>query len=285
MGDNSQNFYYLPVLVGLLFCFYANHVWALPSNLSVKFLDIGQGDSILITTPNGRTVLIDGGPGTTILERLGEETGFWLKKIDLMLLTHPDLDHLEGLVEVLQRYQVDRVMMTGVMHGSALYQTFLRLLENNAPEVILVDPSMDWRIDTGVYLDMLYPVHSVAMREVDNVNDTSIVFKLIYGESTMFLGGDIEEDTEHELLMTDFDLTADVYKAGHHGSITSNTQPLLDAILAEQIVITSGRDNQFNHPHLETVLRFDQMATPWINTKDLGTITLSSNGQEWSVVE
>ena len=274
---------YLTLGTLIIFCLYANQVWALPHRLELKFLDIGQGDSILITTPHGRTMLIDGGPGVSILERLGEHTSFWTDQFDLLLLTHPDLDHLEGLVEVIQRYQVNQVMLTGVIHHSNLYRAFLELLSQKNIPLIIVNPTQDWQLDEEVFLDIIWPAGDTVLQEYDNLNDTSITIRLIYRDTSILLPGDIESKAEHSILMSDRDIRADILKSGHHGSQTSSTSPFLRAVNPSSIIIQSGRENPFNHPHLETVLRYDQMDVEWTNTKDIGTITIRSDGEKWEL--
>lgn len=265
----------------LVWCAYANSVWQVSQDLVVKFLDIGQGDSILIETPHGRRVLIDGGPGTTLLERLGEETSFWQQHFDLVILTHPDLDHLEGLVEVVKRYRIDRMLLTGVQHGSALYQAFLELLVERDVEVLVADPEQDWQLDEKVWLDILGPLENVALQESDHPNDTSIVAKLIYDQTSILLPGDIEAFGEQALLLSDADLRSDVLKSGHHGSTTSSSLPFLKAVQAEEVVIQAGRENPFGHPHVETLLRYDEEGMGWRNTGEEGTVVLLSNGETW----
>jgi competence protein ComEC len=269
----------------LIFCLYASQSWIISDGLMVKFLDIGQGDSVLIQTPQGRTVLIDGGPGTTVLERLGEESSFWQKSFDLLVLTHPDLDHLEGLLEVIKRYEVRQVLMTGVNHSSALYRAFLDELVDQDISVSIADPSLDWVIDQDVYLDILGPSSPHLFEEADNLNDTSVVIKLIYGDTTMLLPGDAEEDQEMELLRSGFDLSADILKSGHHGSTTSSHPDFLQAVQAGEVIIQAGRENPFGHPHVETLLRYDERGMAWWSTGELGTTTMSSNGEHWTLVE
>lgn len=275
---------HLIILTLLTFCLYANHVWSASDLLTVSFLDIEQGDSILIRTAHGRTVLIDGGPGTSVLERLGEETSFWQHSFDLLILTHPDLDHLEGLVEVLPRYQVDHVLLTGVMHGSRLYQEFLQRLIEYGVETHIASPELDWLIDEGVYLDIISPTESVMLSEVESPNDTSIVTMLVYGETKMLLTGDAEGSQEQSMLLSDADLRAEIFKAGHHGSRTSNTPAFLRAVRPEFSIVSSGKENPFDHPHLDVILRFDESGIDWVDTKELGTVTLVSDGHTWEVL-
>lgn len=248
----------------------------------MQFLDIGQGDSILITTPHQRRLLIDGGPSVTVLERLGEETSHWLSKIDLILITHPDLDHLEGLVEVVERYEVEGVLMTGASHTSALYRAFLEKLNQYDITPYIVSPEEDWILDEGVTFDIIWPDTDVAMKKHDNLNDTSIVAMLRYRETSMLLPGDVEEGGEHAILLSDNDIRSEFYKVGHHGSTTSTTPDFLRAIDPQRGVVIAGRDNQFNHPHLERVLNLDEYGVEWVGTKQVGTVTVMSDGRRWT---
>jgi len=274
-------FSHFSLAAGLLFCFYASHFWSLSQELKVSFLDIGQGDSILIQTPHDRVVLIDGGPGTSITERLGEVTAFWMKTIDLIILTHPDLDHLEGLMEVIPRYQVKKILLTGIAHESQLYWSFLELVQQQGIQIFLPDLEGDWQIDEGVFLDVISPDKTYTFAEVEHPNDTSIVVKLIYGHTSLLLPGDAEALQEKSMLLSDADLRSEFLKSGHHGSRTSSSLDFLRAVQAERVAIISGRENPFGHPHLETVLRYDDLGMEWSNTKDEGTMTFVSDGQTW----
>ncbi|MDF2378879.1 MAG: MBL fold metallo-hydrolase [Candidatus Gracilibacteria bacterium] len=278
-------FYYFALAVLLLCAFFADLSWPLPGELEVAFLDIGQGDSILITTPHKRRILIDGGPGVTVLERLGEETSHWLSKIDLLMITHPDLDHLEGLLEVVDRYKVEGVLMTGVIHGSSLYRAFLERLNQYDITPLIVNPEEDWLLDEGVTFDIIWPKANVAMQHQDNMNNTSIVAMLRYGDTSMLLPGDAEKDEEHAILLTDYAITSEFLKIGHHGSTTSSNPDFLRAVNPERGVIIAGRDNQFNHPHLERVLNLDERNIEWLSTKKLGTIVVRSDGDSWETAD
>ncbi|MGE3278762.1 MAG: ComEC/Rec2 family competence protein [Candidatus Altimarinota bacterium] len=249
--------------------------------LRVSFLDIGQGDSIFIQTPHGRTVLIDGGPGTTVIEKLGEASSFWTRRIDLMILTHPDRDHLEGLLEVLPRYRIEHLLLTGIVHPSQLYRSFLDMVEAYEIPTFLASTEADWQLDEGVFIDIIAPTTDVSFQEPARPNDTSIMAKLVYGDTTLFLPGDGEVMQEHEILMSDFDLRSEFLKSGHHGSRTSSSLELLRAVQPQQSVIISGRENPFDHPHLDIVLRYDDLGIEWWNTKDEGTITFVSDGMKW----
>lgn len=276
----TRHFWYFSLAISFVFCLYTQHFW-MRDQLRISFLDIGQGDSIFIQTPHGRTVLIDGGPGTDLVERLGEQTSFWMKTINLLILTHPDRDHLEGFLEIIPRYSIENVLLTGIVHESQLYRSFLDMLEEHKIQTLIASPDQDWQIDEEVYLDILSPSVSHVFEEVDHSNDTSIVAKLMYGNTSILLPGDAEALQEKEMLLTDFDLRSEFLKSGHHGSRTSSGIDFLRSVQAKQSVITSGRENTFDHPHVETVLRYDDFGMEWWNTKDEGTITFASDGREW----
>lgn len=277
----SLSFWPLSLAAGIVLCLYADHFW-MNDQLRVSFLDIGQGDSIFIQTPHGRTVLIDGGPGTTVIEKLGEASSFWTKSLDLVILTHPDRDHLEGLLEVLPRYEVRHLLLTGIVHPSQLYRSFLEMVRTYEIPTHIASTESDWQLDDGVFLDILAPLTDVSFQEPDKPNDTSIMAKLVFGSTTLFLSGDGEEKEELEILLSDLDLRSEFLKSGHHGSRTSSRLDLLRAIQPRQSVIISGRENPFDHPHLDTILKYDDLDIEWWNTKDEGTITFVSDGAKWT---
>ncbi|PIR54652.1 competence protein ComE [Candidatus Peregrinibacteria bacterium CG10_big_fil_rev_8_21_14_0_10_36_19] len=214
--------------------------------LHVYFLDVGQGDSIFINTPNGKQMLIDGGAGNKIIYELAEIMPFFDRKIDVVVLTHPDKDHVGGLVEVLGRYDVEKVVISGVESESSDYLEFLRRAKNS--EVIYQNDKIDFDFD-GVFVDFLFPFDSLFGEHIFAMNDSSIVIKLVYKDVKILLTGDLETDGEKELLEANVDLKADILKVGHHGSKTSSSMDFLEAIFPEIAVIQCGKNNKFGHPY------------------------------------
>lgn len=244
-------------------------------NLHLYILDIGQGDSILLVTPSGKQILIDGGPDLTTLERLGEYMPFFDRTIELVILSHPDADHLTALPDVLRRYKVEHILMTGAQHHSSRYEKLLAMIEEYNVRVILADPAHDISMGDGVILDVIWPPPDVFGTEPKNANDLSVVVRALYGTSSILLTGDIEEEAEHAILASGADVRSTVLKVPHHGSRTSSSTGFLLAVDPELALISAGRDNQFGHPHPDILSRYASYGIPTQNTGQNGTISLS----------
>lgn len=235
----------------------------------IYFLDVGQGDSVLIVTPGGAEVLIDGGPGNRVLSELSEILPFYDKSIEMIVLTHPDKDHMEGLVDVLKRYSVEKVMITGVFKQDSLYEEFLREIED--VQVIVAYAQSDFEY-FGVNFDVLYPFEQIVGSEPENLNDSSIVIMVSYNGKRVLLSGDAEAQEEGELIEADIDLMADIFKAGHHGSKTSSSLAFLQKVRPEIVVIGVGKNNQYGHPHGETLENFAKVGAKVYRTDIDGRI-------------
>ncbi|MBU1992981.1 MAG: MBL fold metallo-hydrolase, partial [Patescibacteria group bacterium] len=223
--------------------------------LHVYFLDVGQGDAILIQTPNSKFILVDGGPDDKVLTEMSDVMPFFEKKIDLLVLTHAHADHINGLVPVLKRYDVEKVLITGAKGYGSYYEEFTNLIAEK--EVLIAESGQDFDLGNDVYADVVYPVESILGKHIENTNNASIVFRLIYGGNAILLTGDAEIEVEKEQIEAGFDLTANVMKAGHHGSRTASSAEYLEEVQPETVVIQCGEGNKFSHPHSETLQRFD----------------------------
>ncbi len=250
------------------------------SELEVDFLDIGQGDSILIKTPYGQNVLIDGGPDYNVINRLAEEMPWWDRTIDLMILTHPHDDHVNGLNDVIRRYKVQKILYTGVVHNAPGYLTWLELIKNSKIPLVIIDRPQKITLGEDCYLDILYPRESLLGKEVANLNNSSIVAKLVYGQTKFLFMGDAEIEVEQELLENNTNLSAQVLKAGHHGSDTSSSEEFLAAVKPEKVVIQVGADNQFGHPSRRVIKRLERLGARVFRNDIDGTIRLYSDGQK-----
>jgi competence protein ComEC len=247
--------------------------------LHVAFLGVGQGDAIFITTPNGRQILIDGGPSTAQLgRRLGQEMPFWDRSIDLIINTHPDQDHLGGLVEILERYEVEAVFISDAVSSSPLHQAWITQLEGDNQQPVLAWQGMALALDEGVQALILNP--GPASRYAESPNDHSVVIKLSMGESSFLLPGDIEAGVERALAASGFNLQATVLKSPHHGSKTSSDPHFLDEVNPQLVVISAGADNPFGHPHEAILQRYIGRGITTLRTDELGTIEFITNGRQ-----
>jgi len=248
--------------------------------LEVNFLDVGQGDAIYIKTPQDQDILIDGGPDNKVLESLGKVMPFWDRKIDVAILSHPHADHVAGLLEILKRYKVGKIYLTGILHTAPDYLAFLEEIKTQKIPVDNVKELTTLDFGSETKLQFVYPDRSLLNEKMDNLNNSSIVARLIYKNEKFLFTGDIESPIEKELLNKNREVTADVLKVGHHGSTTSSSEEFLKAVNPEFAVIEVGEDNQFGHPSLRTLSRLERLNIPIFRTDLSGTITFLSDGEK-----
>jgi len=251
----------------------------LAKNLEVDFLDVGQGDAILIKSPFGQNILIDGGPDSKVVEQLGKNLPFWDKQIDLMVLTHPHDDHVTGLIEIIKRYDVKKILYTGVVHDAPNYLAWLEEVRDKKISLALVDRPQTIKLGENCGLDILFPQKSFIGQGVDNLNNSSIVAKLFYGQNRFLLVGDAEAVVEKELLIAGVNLKSEVLKVGHHSSDTSSSEEFLEAVNPKFAVIEVGKDNDFGHPNLRILKRLERVGAQIFRTDLDGTIKFVSDGE------
>ena len=248
--------------------------------LVVSFLDVGQGDAILITGPTGIQMLVDGGRDRSVLRKLPEVMGPLDRSIDIVFETHPDADHIGGLSDVFERYRVSYFLSPGRESDTAENR---RLEEDVAKEPgarsILARHGMRLHLGDSAYADILYPEDNV--EKLRATNDASVVMRVVYGETEFLLTGDAPSWVEDRLVASYGDtLRSDVLKAGHHGSRTSTDALWLSKVKPDIVVISAGKDNSYGHPHPETLQRITDAGASVFSTIDLGTITITSDGKE-----
>lgn len=245
-----------------------------PGELVVKFFDVGQGDSALLVTPTGKQILIDGGPDTSALRGLGKSMPFFDRSIDLLVLSHPDLDHIGAFPEVLRRYRVGGVLMTGIDEDKPRYREFLTLMQELDIPLLVADPGRDIDLGDGVVLDVLWPRETLFNTQVEDANEASVVLKVQYGSSSILFTGDMGEQEEAEVLASGADLSADILKIGHHGSRYSTSTGFLLAVDPKEAVISAGKDNTYGHPHPVILERLRHFGVPVRTTAEEGLIEI-----------
>lgn len=246
--------------------------------LTVSFLDVGQGDAIFIEAPNGNQLLIDGGKGSQVLRGLGRTMGFFDRSIDVVLATHPDMDHIGGLPDVFSRYAVSYALVSGVADEGSDEKALEQAIGAEGLAPILARRGMRIVLDKtrGVALHILFPDRDVSQVES---NTGSIVAQLTYGSTAFMLTGDSPQAIEEYLVGKDgAALKSNVLKLGHHGSRTSNSEEFLDVVHPDYAIVSAGKDNTYGHPHPEVVARVRNSGTAITSTIDSGTIIFESDG-------
>jgi competence protein ComEC len=251
-----------------------------PHYLKVDFLDVGQGDSTFIQTPENHQILIDGGPGSTVLQKLSTRMPFFDKTIDLVILTHPESDHMQGLLYVLQRYNVDYILWTGVKKSTSEYNKWLNILEKQkkmGAKIIIAEAGQEIKAG-NVLIDILYPFENLERQELKvSANDTCVVNKIIYGEDSFLFVGDIGFNVEKELVNFSENILADVLKVAHHGSKYSTSDLFLQNVKAKIAVIEVGK-NTYGHPTSEVLQRLEKFGIKMFRTDKDGDINFVSDG-------
>ncbi len=245
-------------------------------HLHAYFLDVGQGDSILLRLPHGGTVLVDGGPGSNVVEPLRRAVGWLSGKIDLVVITHFDRDHVEGFLKVFEDYHVGHVLMTGVEQKTELQKTIITMIAAKKIPVWIASSDSDFLLDDAVIMDILSPFQSLAGKYYKDANDTSIVARILVGRDHDFMNYSGVFDVRSAILMTgdagfeiekkmiarygaSGELRADILKVGHHGSQYSSSEDFLAHIRAQFAIISVGAKNSYHHPGPDTMERLVEM--------------------------
>ena len=260
-----------------------------PQFLEVNFFDVGQGDAIFIKTPSGNQILIDGGPDSKILEKLGKEMPFWDRGIDSIILTHPERDHLAGLIDVLKSYKVENIIWTGIKREIPEAKEWENLIEKEKARVFIANSGQKVLLPEGV-IEILFPFENLEGEKFENSNDTSIVAELIFNKNSFLFTGDISKSTENDLVFSE-NLNTDVLKVAHHGSKNSTSEDFLEKVLPKIAVISVGKKgdsnpdcdnkerNPYGHPNCEVLERLKNFGIKVLRTDIDGDIKIISDGE------
>jgi competence protein ComEC len=256
--------------------------------LHVSFLDVGEGDAILVQKGN-RQILIDGGPGSLAVNlELGNQIPFWDKTIDMVVLTHPHQDHLAGLIEVLKHYRVEKVLYPDLDYASPLYNEWLGLIAVNEIDSSIAGAGQRIDMGDGVIIDVLSPPALYFSGTQSDVDNNGIVLRISDGNVSFLLTADIMKEAESVLLSERADLACTVLKVAHHGSDTSTTPEFLAVASPQLAVIFTGADNKFGHPDEDVLERLAQVVGEdnIYRTDRQGTIEFITDGERlWVVME
>jgi competence protein ComEC len=239
----------------------------------VSFLDVNQGDAILVQLEGGFDILIDGGPDTTVVQKLGEQLPYFDRTIELIVVSHPDADHVNGLAEVARRYRVERVLYTGVADELPAYNEFQKFLRQENTKELFALAGQTFELPGGT-LTVLSPSISLIGQSPEDSNTYSVVVRLDVGGRSFVFTGDADLRAEEEILAHGFDVKADVLKAGHHGSKSATGEAWLEAVQPAIGVISAGRDNHYGHPHQEVLDRLKRHGVQVVSTAESGDLCL-----------
>jgi beta-lactamase superfamily II metal-dependent hydrolase len=253
-----------------------------PRKLRVSFLDIGQGDAILVQTPSGKKMLIDGGPSDKVLTRIGEVTSYFTADIDILEETHPDADHVTGLIPVLEKYNVRTIITSPGVGTTNIFKDLQKHIDDEHADVHVAHTGDVVDFHDGVTVKVLYPPANYRVKK-DDTNDASVSVVLTYGAQTFLLTGDLPTTEEGKLIAAGLPKGVTVYKAGHHGSKYSSGEQLLTYIRPEYAVISAGKDNRYGHPNLEAIARLQKYSKEILSTIDRGTISFVTGGRSIEV--
>jgi competence protein ComEC len=250
---------------------------ALPDGqLRVHFIDVGQGDSILVQTPDNHTLLIDGGNrGSGALAYLQAQG---ITSIDVMVATHPHADHIGGLVDVLRALPVRAVWTSGASHTTGTFEDFLDAIADARV------PYHEAKRGDQIAVGELAAVALLSQSSARELNDTSLVLRLQLGQVAFLFTGDAERPSEERLLREQANqLPATVLKVGHHGSATSSSPAFLAAVHPQLAVYSAGRGNSYGHPHDQTIAQLETVGAQIYGTDQLGTIVIATDGSTLQV--
>jgi competence protein ComEC len=254
------------ILGGIIF--YESH----NQDLEVVFLDVGQGDAILISQGKNQ-MLVDGGKnGKLTLEKLGKYVPFWDRTIEILLATHPDQDHIGGLIDVLKSYKVGAILETRAESDSETYKAWKETSNQEGAQNIEAIKDVKVKFANGSEAHVLYPFSSIENSNKSSNNQYSVVIKLTVGQDSFLFTGDLPKEKELALISEKLALNSRVLKVAHHGSKYSTNNEFLEAALPEEAIISVGKNNAYGHPAPEIIDRLLLHGVKILRTDEMGDI-------------
>lgn len=252
-----------------------------PDQLTVTFLNVGQGDAALVRTPDGANMLIDGGGDAQTVKQALARRG--INRLDLLVLTHPHADHVRGLVEVVEHLSVKLVLDSGQPHPSIFYRRFLEVIKKRCISYQVAREGQKYQVGEKLKVAVLGPAALFKSTEAD-LNNNSIVLKLDYGEVSFLFTGDIETESQAQLVDKQTNqLSSAVLKVPHHGGSRTITR-FLKAVSPQVAVISVGTENSYGHPSRLTLNKLKKLGTRIYRTDKNGDVTITSDGSTYRVV-
>jgi competence protein ComEC len=246
--------------------------------LKVHFIDVGQGDAILVQTPAGQNMLVDAGEndyGSQVVKYLKAQG---IKELDVVVGTHPHSDHIGGLDTVINAIPVKKVCMPKVTTNTQSYRDVLKAIENRGLKITEAKAGVGIALD-GVECGFIAPLGN----KYEDLNNYSAVIKLSYGSQSFLLTGDAGTESENQILASNINLKSTVLKVGHHGSYSSTGVKFLKAFSPQYAVIEVGQGNDYGHPHAQTLARLKEAGVRVLRSDQSGTIVMATDGNSMTV--
>lgn len=248
--------------------------------LEVVFFNVGQGDAAFIETPNRQQILIDGGPDSSIIRKLAKEMPFYDRTLDLIILSHPEKDHLAGLLDVLKRYKVENIIWTGIVRNTAEYDEWKKLISEEGADIKIAKAGQRIILQgkPAIFIDILYPAQDLSGQAMEDSNNSSVVARLSFNTDSFLFAGDAGKNVEEELDRQN--IASDVLKVSHHGSKNSSSEYFIKTVSPKIAVISVGKNN-YGHPHPEVLARLQKFGIDVLITKEKGDIKIISAGNSF----
>jgi competence protein ComEC len=245
------------------------------NGLRVSYIDVGQGDSELIQV-NGKNLLIDAGPNSSRSKFMSYLDRQDIKKLDYVIATHPDEDHIGGMSDVIKKYDVDTFIAPKKISNTKTFENMVQALRNKDIKITLPKPGSKLEMGDNVSAEIMAPNSS----SYPDTNNYSVVLKITYGNTKFLFTGDAEKESEQEMLDRNYDISADVLKVGHHGSSSSTSQEFLNRVNPTIAIISCGKNNKYGHPTKKIVNRLKKKNIQIYRTDVDGNIILKSDGHK-----
>ena len=250
-----------------------------PSQMKLHFIDVGQGDATLIETPSGKTILIDAGD-----RDMGKRVVSYIKSqgistIDVLIATHPHADHIGGMADVINKFNIGQVYMPKVAHTSKTYEELLVAIKKKGLTIKTAKAGVVLDIDSAIEARMVAPNSD----KYNSLNDYSAVLRVVYGSNSFLITGDAEALSEREMISKGHNLKADILRVGHHGSRTSTSPEFLQEVSPKYAIISAGADNRYGHPHDEILTRLSKSKIEIYRTDIHGNIIITADGKNYNI--
>lgn len=246
--------------------------------LLVEFFDVGQGDASFVETPDHRQILIDGGPDNSVLAKIGRVLPFYDRTIDILIITHPDSDHLAGAVKIAKNYNIGLILTNGRDCATKLCAEFDKIVKEKKIKVIAAKTGQKIDFGDNIKMDIFLPENAPGAAGKGEDNNFSVISRLAYGADSFLFMGDAEAKEELEILNSWPDLAAEVLKVGHHGSKNSTNQLFLEKLKPKFSIISVGDKNKYGHPTAEVLEKLEKIGSEIFRTDLRGDIKIETFG-------